>query len=116
LGKDEVILGYPWLMAFEPTIHWKDATLDKRYQPVIVSSVKPGEIQISSAITEDEWEEMNEFPDEVPYLAIQRVHSCALKPGKVGEEVSLEMESKKVTLQKTTVALELAQLAMNKTK
>ncbi len=35
LGRDEVILGYPWLTAFEPTIHWKDATLDKIHQPVI---------------------------------------------------------------------------------
>jgi len=44
LGRDEVILGYPWLTAFEPTIHWKDATLDKQYQPVVISSVNPGEI------------------------------------------------------------------------
>jgi len=29
LGRDEVILGYPWLTAFEPIIHWKDAMLDK---------------------------------------------------------------------------------------
>jgi len=116
LGKDEVILGYPWLMAFEPAIHWKDATLDKQYQPVVISLVKPGEMRISSAITEDKWEEMNEFPDEVPYLAIWRVRSSLTEPEQGGEEASSELESKKVTLRKTTVASELAQLAMNKTK
>ncbi len=116
LGRDEVILGYPWLTAFEPMIHWKDTTLDKRHQPVIISSINPGEIQVSSAITEDEWMMMNEDPEEVPYLAIRRIHSYALEPEEVGKEVSSEMESKEKALRRTTVASELAQLATNKTK
>src|SRR6266702_3035642 len=111
LGRDEVILGYPWLTAFEPKIHWKDATLDKQYQPVIISSINPGETQVLSAITEDEWVMMNEDPEEVPYLAIRRIRSCAREPEEVGQEASSEMESKKVTLRRTTVASELAQLA-----
>ncbi len=116
LGRDEVILGYPWLTAFEPVIHWKDATLDKGYQPVVISSLKLEEIRISSTITEDEWERMNENPDEVPYLAIRRIHSYALEPRMVGKEGSSEMESTEMTLRKTTVASELAQLAMDKMK
>ncbi len=117
LGRDEVILGYPWLTAFEPIIHWKDATLDKQYQPIIISSINPGETQVSSAITEDEWATMNEDPEEVPYLAIRRIRSCAREPEEVGQEASSEMESKKVTLRRTTVASELAQLAeQNKRK
>src|SRR6266702_2697484 len=116
LGRDEVILGYPWLTAFEPLIHWKDATLDKQYQPVVISSIKPGEIRISSAITEDEWAVMNEDPEEVPYLAIRRIHSCVREPDRVDQEVSSETESKEMTLRRTTMASELAQLAMDKTK
>src|SRR6266702_1579647 len=54
LGRDEVILGYPWLTAFEPIIHWKDATLDKECQPVVISSVKPEETQAARVITEEE--------------------------------------------------------------
>ncbi len=115
LGKDEVILGYPWLTAFEPIIHWKDTTLDKQYQPVIISSINPGETQVSSAITEDEWAMMNENPDEVPYLAIRMIHSYVREPEGVDKEVSSEMEFKEVTLRKTTVASELAQLARDKT-
>jgi hypothetical protein len=27
LGEEEVVLGYPWLTAFQPKINWKNATL-----------------------------------------------------------------------------------------
>ena len=39
LGRDKVILGYPWFTAFEPKFHWQDATLDEEFHPVIVSSL-----------------------------------------------------------------------------
>ena len=39
LGRDEVILGYPWFTAFEPKFHWQDTTLDEEFHPVIVSSL-----------------------------------------------------------------------------
>ena len=39
LGRDEVILGYPWFTAFKPKFHWKDATLDEEFHQVIVSSL-----------------------------------------------------------------------------
>jgi len=98
LGRDEVILGYPWLTAFEPMIHWKDTTLDKTFQPVIISSLNPKGIQVLSAITEEEWEIENEDPDAVPYVAIRNVHAQALDPLEGGWEASSEMESNKVTL------------------
>ena len=87
LGRDEVILGYPWLTAFEPIIHWKDATLDKTCQPMIISSIKPKEAHIATTITEEEWEALNTEEGE-PYAI----------------------------LRKTTTVSELAQKAMDKTK
>ncbi len=87
LGKDKVILGYPWLTAFEPIIHWKDATLDKECQPVIISSLKPEEARITAMITEEDWEEITQREEEGPYAI----------------------------LRKTTTASELAQKAMDKT-
>ncbi|SRR6266702_324134 len=87
LGRDEVILGYPWLMAFEPVIHWKDATLDKKCQPVVISSIKPDQTQISATTTKEEWEEQINDKEE-PYAI----------------------------LRKTTTASELAQKAMDHTK
>ncbi len=87
LGKDEVILGYPWLTAFEPIIHWKDATLDRTCKPVIITSVNPNETQVLTIIMEEEWVEMNQTEEE-PYAM----------------------------LRKTTMASELVQVAMDKTK
>ena len=87
LGRDEVILGYPWLTAFEPIIHWKDATLDKKCQPVVISSIQPEETRLATTTTEEEWEEIND-EEEKPYAI----------------------------LRKTTTASELAQKAMDKTK
>src|SRR6266702_1199152 len=87
LGKDEVILGYPWLTAFEPVIHWRDATLDKKYQPVVIASIKPEEVQAATVWTEEEWDALNSEEDE-PY----------------------DM------LRKTTTASELDQKAMDKTQ
>jgi len=99
LGKDEVILGYPWLTAFKPTIHWKDATLDKAFQPVIISSFNPKGVQVSSAIMEEEWEIENKDLDWTPYVTIQNVRAQALDPlAEGGWEASLELESGKVTL------------------
>ncbi len=60
LGKDEVILGYPWLTAFKPIIHWKDATLDKECQPVIILSIKPEETWTAATMTKEEWEAENQ--------------------------------------------------------
>ncbi len=74
-------------MAFKPIIHWKDATLDKKCQPVIVSSLKPEEVQAATTITEEEWEEINRDEEEPSTI-----------------------------LHKTTTASELAQKAMDKTK
>jgi len=80
-------LGYPWLTAFKPIIHWKDATLDKKCQPVVISSIKPKEMSIAATMMEEEWEKLNRTEEE-PYAML-----C-----------------------KTTMASELAQKAMDKTK
>src|SRR6266702_6533061 len=88
LRKDEVILGYPWLTAFEPIIHWREATLDKKCQPVVILSIKPEEAQIATTILmEEEWEEVVQKEEE-PYAM----------------------------LHKTTTASKLAQKAMDKTE
>ena len=38
LGEDEIVLGYPWLAAFEPKIDWKNAVLAEEMQPVVVET------------------------------------------------------------------------------
>ncbi len=95
LGKDEVILGYPWFTAFEPNICWREATLEEEYQLVVITTINPREETIESAIRalktykldEEAWEQLLDEEEE-PYIA----------------------------LRKTTMASELAQKAMDHTK
>ena len=39
LGEDELVLGYPWLAAFQPKINWKLATLDESMQLLIIKTL-----------------------------------------------------------------------------
>ena len=41
LGEDEIVLGYPWLAAFQPHIDWKNATLDEEEQPLVIRTLDP---------------------------------------------------------------------------
>jgi predicted aspartyl protease len=36
LGLEDLILGYPWLAAFEPHFQWKDAVIDTKYLPIVI--------------------------------------------------------------------------------
>ena len=39
LGQDDIVLGYPWLVAFQTNINWKDATLDEELQPLVIKTL-----------------------------------------------------------------------------
>src|ERR1700733_1366311 len=41
LGEDEIVLGYPWLAAFQPKINWKNGTLDENMQPLVIRTLEP---------------------------------------------------------------------------
>ena len=41
IGRESLILGYPWLAAFEPHFKWKEGTLDPQYLPIICQSIRP---------------------------------------------------------------------------
>ena len=41
LGEDEIVLGYPWLAAFQPCIDWKNTTLDEKEQPLVIRTLDP---------------------------------------------------------------------------
>ena len=41
IGRESLILGYPWLAAFEPHFRWKEGTLDPQYLPIICQSIWP---------------------------------------------------------------------------
>ena len=39
LGEDEIILGYPWLAAFQPDIDWKESVLAEDMQPLVIKTL-----------------------------------------------------------------------------
>ena len=41
LGEDEIILGYPWLATFQLCINWKNTTLDKEEEPLVIRTLDP---------------------------------------------------------------------------
>ena len=41
IGRESLILGYPWLAAFEPCFKWKEGTLDLQYLPITCQSIRP---------------------------------------------------------------------------
>ena len=41
IGKEDALLGYPWLATFEPRFSWKHGTIHTSYLPIILSSTNP---------------------------------------------------------------------------
>ncbi len=39
IGEDELVLGYPWLVAFQPKIDWKNAVLDETQQLLVIKTL-----------------------------------------------------------------------------
>jgi len=41
LADEDVVMGYPWLAAYEPKFNWKYATIDETTLPVVLQSINP---------------------------------------------------------------------------
>ena len=41
IGNKDILLGYPWLATFEPKFGWKDAIIETKALPIIISSTQP---------------------------------------------------------------------------
>jgi hypothetical protein len=58
IGREEILLGYPWLATFEPKFDWRSTTISPQFMPVIISSINPRIIQsqpiIAAALSETE--------------------------------------------------------------
>ena len=39
LGEGKIVLGYPWLVAFEPKIDWKNAVLEEEMQQLVIKTL-----------------------------------------------------------------------------
>ena len=41
IGKEDVLLGYPWLAAYEPRFSWKHGTIDETNLLVVLKTIRP---------------------------------------------------------------------------
>jgi hypothetical protein len=41
IGREEILLGYPWLATFEPKFDWRSTTISPQFMLVIISSINP---------------------------------------------------------------------------
>src|SRR6266581_7636200 len=41
IGNEDIILGYPWMVAFEPKFTWKQGAIDEKELPIILRSINP---------------------------------------------------------------------------
>ncbi len=41
IGNEDIVLGYPWMAAFEPKFIWKNGVISEKELPVILQSVNP---------------------------------------------------------------------------
>ena len=41
IGNEDILLGYPWLATFEPKFGWKDAIIETKALPIVISSTHP---------------------------------------------------------------------------
>src|SRR6266704_6029127 len=41
IGSEDIILGYPWMAAFEPQFTWRNGVINEKELPIILRSVNP---------------------------------------------------------------------------
>ena len=60
IGNEDILLGYPWLATFEPKFGWKDAVIETRALPIIITTTRPVDSRtvIAGLQTEDKKNEI----------------------------------------------------------
>jgi hypothetical protein len=43
IGREDVLLGYPWLSTYEPRFSWKHGTIDESNLPIVLRTINPSE-------------------------------------------------------------------------
>ena len=65
IGNKDVLLGYPWLATYEPTISWRHATIKESMLPIIIHTINPRRILSKEAwkmIVAELKEDINDLP------------------------------------------------------
>jgi hypothetical protein len=41
IGREDVLLGYPWLSTYEPRFSWRHGTIDESNLPIVLQTINP---------------------------------------------------------------------------
>ena len=69
IGKEDILLGYPWLATYKPGFSWRHATINEKALPVIIRTINPTIAHfrptIATTISEDAKAKIIDELDEV---------------------------------------------------
>jgi hypothetical protein len=85
IGREDVLLGYPWLSTYEPRFSWKHGTIDESNLPIVLQTIKP-----------DDWKDV-----VLRYLSTD-------ERAKIVAELEREVGGEPPTIQNTSVELAVA--------
>jgi hypothetical protein len=43
IGREDVLLGYPWLSTYEPRFSWRHGTIDESNLPIVLCTINPND-------------------------------------------------------------------------
>jgi len=60
IGREDILLGYPWLATYEPRFSWCHATIDEKQLPIVLRSVNPSDRRavLAKLLTEEKEDAM----------------------------------------------------------
>jgi hypothetical protein len=50
IGNEDILLGYPWLVVYEPKFSWRHGTIDEQNLPIVICTVNPQMAKIKPVI------------------------------------------------------------------
>ena len=92
IGMENLLLGYPWLAAFEPGFKWRPAIMDYTNFPVIISLLipSPSKVVIASLTNESKQEIMHQLEEQCTIRGIATELAIQAGEGKKKVEIPLQ--------------------------
>ena len=89
IGTENLLLGYPWLAAFEPGFRWRPAIMDSINFPVIISSSlpSPSKVVIAALTHEDKLKVVNQLEEQCTIRGIATELAIQAGEGKKKVEI-----------------------------
>jgi hypothetical protein len=99
IGREDAILGYPWLATFKPHFSWKHGAINTSHLPIVLNSINPCLIQqgemIAALRTTDKQDIFNKLTCECTTRGVST--KLAIDAKSEAKEVTLPPEYQRFT-------------------